>query len=103
MARSAPRLRADAFRPMQRLLKCRAMRLRQLVLFSAILTLLPFSVLLAEAVVEGRVELPKSHSALAQTLAHGRARPLTNRVRIIPRSVLFLLRPTVAKCANLLG
>jgi len=38
------------------------MRLHGLVSFSAILTLLPISVL-AEAVVEGQVGLPKSHSA----------------------------------------
>src|SRR5882724_7729268 len=38
------------------------MRWRWLISFNAILLLLPISVL-AEAVVEGRVELPKSHSA----------------------------------------
>jgi plastocyanin len=38
------------------------MRWRWLILFKAICTLLPTSVL-AEAAVEGRVELPKSHSA----------------------------------------
>src|SRR6266436_2340494 len=38
-------------------------RWRWLVSFNAILLLLPISIL-AEAIVEGRVELPKSHSAL---------------------------------------
>src|SRR5712691_5547635 len=38
------------------------MRLRRLFPFTAILALLPISVL-ADSIVEGRVELPKSHAA----------------------------------------
>lgn len=57
-------LQADSatFRPARRLLNWRVMRFPGFASFYAIWFLLPVSVL-AEAVVEGRVELPKSHSA----------------------------------------
>jgi plastocyanin len=56
------RLRAGTLRPAPRLLNWEGMRCPWLVLFNVVFALLPISVF-AEAVVEGRVELPKSHSA----------------------------------------
>jgi plastocyanin len=62
------------------------MRLRWLVLFNAIFTLFPFSVLFAEAVVEGRVELPKSHSAPV----------MAKRYEIVTRGDILATQPPLA-------
>jgi len=55
-------LRAGTLRPAPRLLNWEGMRCRCLVLFNVVIALVPISAF-AQAVVEGRVELPKSHSA----------------------------------------
>ena len=55
-------LGAGTLRSTPRSLDWEGMRYRRLILFNAVCALLPISVF-AQAVVEGRVELPKSHSA----------------------------------------
>jgi plastocyanin len=56
---------ANTFRPGETLLNLQKMRLRGLLWFNAVFPVLPVA-LLASATVEGRVELPKSHSAPVQ-------------------------------------